>query len=81
MVLMGNQKCLVFFIFTDSLVDSGNNNNLENKGKVNYLPYGMDFPDGPTGRFTNGRTMADVLGMFLTFIYIFFHFTSSMKLK
>ncbi|KAJ6377383.1 hypothetical protein OIU76_026371 [Salix suchowensis] len=63
----GKSEVPCFFIFGDSLVDSGNNNNLENKGKVNYLPYGMDFPDGPTGRFTNGRTMADVLGELLGF--------------
>ncbi|KAF9672497.1 hypothetical protein SADUNF_Sadunf11G0048400 [Salix dunnii] len=63
----GKSDVPCFFIFGDSLVDSGNNNNLENKGKVNYLPYGMDFPDGPTGRFTNGRTMADVLGELLGF--------------
>ncbi|KAG6756174.1 hypothetical protein POTOM_039599 [Populus tomentosa] len=51
----------------DSLVDSSNNNHLKNKGKVNYLPYGIDFPDGPTGRFNNGRTVPDVLGELMGF--------------
>ncbi|KAG6755016.1 hypothetical protein POTOM_040829 [Populus tomentosa] len=51
----------------DSLVDSGNNNHLKNKGKVNYLPYGIDFPDGPTRRFNNGRTVPDVLGELMGF--------------
>lgn len=51
-----------YFIFGDSLVDNGNNNMLQTEAKVNYLPYGVDFRDGPTGRFTNGRNMADILG-------------------
>nr|GEY79287.1 SGNH hydrolase-type esterase domain-containing protein [Tanacetum cinerariifolium] len=50
-----------YFIFGDSLVDSGNNNELGTKAKANYLPYGIDFPQGATGRFTNGRTMADII--------------------
>ncbi|XP_024047581.1 GDSL esterase/lipase At1g29660 [Citrus clementina] len=49
-----------YFVFGDSLVDSGNNNNLATDAKVNYWPYGIDFPKGPTGRFCNGRTIADV---------------------
>ncbi|XP_021595112.1 GDSL esterase/lipase At4g18970 [Manihot esculenta] len=56
----GESKVPCYFIFGDSLVDSGNNNNLPTLAKVNYLPYGIDFPEGPTGRFCNGRT-ADVI--------------------
>uniref|UniRef100_A0A2C9UG59 GDSL esterase/lipase n=1 Tax=Manihot esculenta TaxID=3983 RepID=A0A2C9UG59_MANES len=52
----GESKVPCYFIFGDSLVDSGNNNNLPTLAKVNYLPYGIDFPEGPTGRFCNGRT-------------------------
>ncbi|XP_034889984.1 GDSL esterase/lipase At2g19010 [Populus alba] len=63
----GKSKVPCFFIFGDSLVDSGNNNYLKNKGKVNYLPYGIDFPDGSTGRFNNGRTVPDVLGELMGF--------------
>lgn len=51
-----------FFIFGDSLVDSGNNNDLNTSAKVDYSPYGVDFPYGATGRFTNGLTSADFLG-------------------
>ncbi|GAB2212433.1 hypothetical protein Droror1_Dr00020399 [Drosera rotundifolia] len=51
-----------FFIFGDSLSDSGNNNGLQTLAKANFLPYGIDFPDGPTGRFTNGRTTVDLIG-------------------
>ncbi|XP_074292784.1 GDSL esterase/lipase At1g29670-like [Silene latifolia] len=50
------------FIFGDSLSDSGNNNHLASIAKANYLPYGIDFPLGPTGRFTNGRTTIDIIG-------------------
>ncbi|PWA78752.1 Lipase, GDSL [Artemisia annua] len=56
-----------YFIFGDALVDSGNNNKLVTAGKANYLPYGIDFPQGVTGRFTNGRTIADIIGQFLGF--------------
>ncbi|PWA79058.1 Lipase, GDSL [Artemisia annua] len=56
-----------YFIFRDALVDSGNNNKLVTAGKANYLPYGIDFPQGVTGRFTNGRTIADIIGQFLGF--------------
>ncbi|KAI8570666.1 hypothetical protein RHMOL_Rhmol01G0053800 [Rhododendron molle] len=56
-----------YFVFGDSLVDNGNNNDLETSAKANHLPYGIDFPDGPTGRFSNGRTMADFLAQLLGF--------------
>lgn len=52
-----------FFIFGDSLADSGNNNLLLTLAKGNYQPYGIDFPDGPTGRFCNGRTTVDIIGL------------------
>lgn len=53
------------FVFGDSLVDSGNNNYLVSLSKANYLPNGIDFlpTRQPTGRYTNGRTIADILGM------------------
>lgn len=51
-----------FFIFGDSLVDNGNNNGILTLARANYMPYGIDFPQGITGRFTNGKTFVDVLG-------------------
>ncbi|KAH7836889.1 hypothetical protein Vadar_007024 [Vaccinium darrowii] len=51
-----------YFIFGDSLVDNGNNNNIASLAKANYMPYGIDFPGGPTGRFSNGKTTVDVIG-------------------
>ena len=56
-------KVPCYFIFGDSLSDNGNNNKLKTLAKVNYLPYGIDFPKGPTGRFSNGRNMQDVIGL------------------
>ncbi|XP_057738302.1 GDSL esterase/lipase At1g29670-like [Arachis stenosperma] len=55
-----------YFIFGDSLVDNGNNNNLNSLAKANYLPYGIDF-GGPTGRFSNGKTTVDVITELLGF--------------
>ncbi|KAB2002425.1 hypothetical protein E1A91_D11G067600v1 [Gossypium mustelinum] len=50
------------FVMGDSLVDNGNNNGLSSLAKSNYPPYGTDFQGGPTGRFTNGKTIIDLLG-------------------
>ncbi|KAL5231067.1 hypothetical protein ABZP36_029843 [Zizania latifolia] len=49
------------FVFGDSLIDNGNNNNLASLAKANYFPYGIDFATGPTGRFSNGYTIVDEL--------------------
>lgn len=51
------QQVPCYFIFGDSLVDNGNNNQLTSIAKANYLPYGIDFPGGPTGRFSNGKPL------------------------
>ncbi|XP_047340374.1 GDSL esterase/lipase At5g45670-like [Impatiens glandulifera] len=56
-----------YFVFGDSLVDNGNNNNLKTSAKVNYPPYGVDFPQGPTGRFCNGPNFADIIAQLLGF--------------
>ncbi|GAV64102.1 Lipase_GDSL domain-containing protein [Cephalotus follicularis] len=53
------------FIFGDSLIDNGNNNDLPSFAKANYLPYGIDFNGGPTGRFSNGYTMVDEIAELL----------------
>lgn len=52
------------FVFGDSLSDSGNNNKLVTVAKANYYPNGIDFPDGPTGRFCNGFTTIDHIGTY-----------------
>ncbi|XP_059461938.1 GDSL esterase/lipase At1g29670-like [Corylus avellana] len=61
------QQVPCLFIFGDSLSDDGNNNNLVTLAKANYPPYGIDFPKGPTGRFTNGRNIVDFIAEFLGF--------------
>ncbi|XP_008459639.1 GDSL esterase/lipase At1g71691 [Cucumis melo] len=53
------------FIFGDSLIDNGNNNNLPTFARANYFPYGIDFPQGPTGRFSNGYTIVDEIAELL----------------
>ncbi|XP_061351980.1 GDSL esterase/lipase At1g29670-like [Gastrolobium bilobum] len=65
--VQGEPQVPCLFIFGDSLSDSGNNNNLPTSAKSNYNPYGIDFPIGPTGRFTNGRTTIDIITQFLGF--------------
>lgn len=54
------------FIFGDSLADVGNNNYIQTIAKANFQPTGIDFGK-PTGRFTNGRTVDDILGQSLGF--------------
>jgi len=66
------QQVPCFFIFGDSLVDNGNNNGILTLARANYRPYGIDFPGGATGRFTNGRTYVDALGI------ITLHFLNSL---
>ncbi|XP_054810879.1 GDSL esterase/lipase At1g33811-like [Prosopis cineraria] len=61
------QQVPCFFIFGDSLVDNGNNNGIITLARANYRPYGVDFPLGPTGRFTNGRTFVDALAQLMGF--------------
>ena len=57
------KKFPALYVFGDSLIDCGNNNHLPSGG-ADYLPYGIDFMGGnkPTGRATNGKTVADFLG-------------------
>ena len=52
-------------MFGSSLFDNGNNNFVETMVKADYLPYGLYFPHGPSGRFTNGKTFIYVLGELL----------------
>ncbi|KAJ0043234.1 hypothetical protein Pint_18914 [Pistacia integerrima] len=57
------------YVFGDSLLDSGNNNLLPTIARANYSPYGANFPTGNTGRFTNGKTLADFVAEFLGLPY------------
>ncbi|KAF2295141.1 hypothetical protein GH714_031673 [Hevea brasiliensis] len=60
-----NSKLGASFIFGDSLVDAGNNNYLPTLSRANIPPNGIDFKasgGNPTGRYTNGRTIGDIIG-------------------
>ncbi|KAJ0808827.1 putative triacylglycerol lipase [Helianthus annuus] len=59
---IGDPQVPCYFRFADSLYDNDNNNDLVTEAKVNFPPYGVDLPDGPTGRFSKGRNIADVIG-------------------
>ncbi|CAN0871963.1 GDSL esterase/lipase EXL1 [Linum grandiflorum] len=49
-------------VFGDSIVDTGNNNDLASPARSNFPPYGRDFNGGvPTGRFSNGKVPSDFL--------------------
>nr|BAJ89133.1 predicted protein [Hordeum vulgare subsp. vulgare] len=56
-----------YFVFGDSLVDNGNNNDIASLARANYPPYGIDFPGGATGRFSNGLTTVDAISRLLGF--------------
>lgn len=55
------EKFSASFIFGDSLVEAGNNNYIATLSKANYPPNGIDF-GRPTGRYTNARTITDIIG-------------------
>ncbi|OVA19457.1 Lipase [Macleaya cordata] len=59
-VAHGQPLVPALYIFGDSVVDVGNNNNLSTLVKANFLPYGRDFiTHSPTGRFCNGKLATD----------------------
>ncbi|CAN4116578.1 unnamed protein product [Withania somnifera] len=67
-MVKGEPQVPCYFIFGDSLVDNGNNNNLTTLAKANYFPYGVDFPNGPqNGRFTNGLNKVDFIAQLVGF--------------
>ena len=54
---------LITYIFGDSLTEVGNNNYLQySLARSDFPWYGIDFSGGQaTGRFTNGRTIGDII--------------------
>jgi len=56
------------YVFGDSTIDAGNNNNLNTLAKANAFPYGIDYNNCSTGRFSNGKTFADLIGNSSTFL-------------
>ncbi|XVE69695.1 hypothetical protein DITRI_Ditri10aG0011700 [Diplodiscus trichospermus] len=60
--LPANETIPAVIVFGDSIVDAGNNNNLQTVIRCNFLPYGQDFEGGiPTGRFCNGKIPSDLV--------------------
>ncbi|XP_040933255.1 GDSL esterase/lipase At4g16230 isoform X2 [Gossypium hirsutum] len=58
---MSAEKIPTIFIFGDSIVDVGNNNYINTLAKAMF-PNGIDFcKNCLSGRFTNGRTVIDIL--------------------
>ncbi|GLT44539.1 hypothetical protein SLA2020_184270 [Shorea laevis] len=59
--LAKNATFPAIFVFGDSIVDTGNNNNITlTIARCNFPPYGRDFEGGkPTGRFSNGKVPSD----------------------
>ncbi|KAG2313087.1 hypothetical protein Bca52824_024644 [Brassica carinata] len=54
------------FTFGDSIFDAGNNHFNKNcTAQADFPPYGSSFFHQPTGRFTNGRTVADFISQFI----------------
>ncbi|KAF8097267.1 hypothetical protein N665_0292s0045 [Sinapis alba] len=57
-----NAKIPALIVFGDSIMDTGNNNNLSTFLKSNFPPYGKVFPGGlATGRFSDGRVPSDLI--------------------
>ncbi|XP_010511053.1 PREDICTED: GDSL esterase/lipase At1g58725-like [Camelina sativa] len=57
-----NTTIAALIVFGDSIMDTGNNNNLPTLLKCNFPPYGKDFPGGSaTGRFSDGRVPSDLI--------------------
>ncbi|EXC20533.1 hypothetical protein L484_027087 [Morus notabilis] len=65
------QLAPALYVFGDSTVDAGNNNDINTYAKSNYAPYGVDFPCGVTGRPTNGRNAADFIAQLAPALYVF----------
>ncbi|XP_011001569.1 PREDICTED: GDSL esterase/lipase At5g37690 [Populus euphratica] len=60
---LASAASLVTYIFGDSLTEVGNNKYLQySLARSDYPWYGIDFSGGQaTGRFTNGRTIGDII--------------------
>ncbi|KAL3616982.1 hypothetical protein CASFOL_039376 [Castilleja foliolosa] len=61
------QQVPCMFLYGDSQFDTGNNNMLITLAKANYPPYGIDYPDGSTGRSSNGKVLPDFLAELVGF--------------
>lgn len=60
-------------IFGDSIMDTGNNNDIKTVIKCNFPPYGINFTGHqPTGRFSNGKIASDFIGIYSQYLSNFY---------
>jgi len=61
-----------FFVFGDSLVDSGNNNYLMTTARADAPPYGIDYSPThrATGRFSNGKNIPDIISTSICLVVV-----------
>ncbi|XP_051136080.1 GDSL esterase/lipase At1g71691-like [Andrographis paniculata] len=65
-VATGEPLFTAMYVFGDSASDPGNNNDfVDTTAKANFPPYGIDFENGSTGRFCNGKILVDFLAQTL----------------
>ncbi|GKD49901.1 GDSL esterase/lipase 1-like protein [Tanacetum coccineum] len=57
---------VALFVFGDSLYDPGNNNYINTTAdfQANFWPYGVSYFSPPSGRFSDGRLIADFIAEF-----------------
>lgn len=61
-LLVPQANARAFLVFGDSLVDNGNNDFLITTARADNYPYGIDYPTHlPTGRFSNGLNIPDII--------------------
>lgn len=71
-----------FFVFGDSLVDSGNNDYLVTTARADSPPYGIDYPTRrPTGRFSNGLNIPDLISAFSFLQFVLISYSNQEKNK
>ncbi|EFJ07808.1 hypothetical protein SELMODRAFT_429497 [Selaginella moellendorffii] len=71
LTLASASQVQMLFLFGDSIFDTGNNNFLPGSLAVaNVTPYGTTSFGVPTGRFSDGRLIADFIAEFLGLPYI-----------
>lgn len=67
-----NKTTPCVFFFGDSIIDTGNNNNLTTEMRCNFRPYGIDFLLGiATGRFSNGKVASDYICSYTSSAFFF----------
>jgi hypothetical protein len=70
-LLVSSANVSAIFIFGDSIFDAGNNHFNKNcSAQADFPPYGSSFFHRPTGRFTNGRTVADFICELYVLIFL-----------